>query len=62
MRNLGYGYPERRVVDLAQEQGFTLLVKDCPELQGFDWARLTFELDNYMFEVHRLVAALYRIQ
>ena len=62
MRNLGYGYPERRAVDLAQEKGFALLVKDCPELQSFDWARLTFELDNYMFEVHRLVAALYRIQ
>jgi len=62
MRNLGYGYSERRLVDLAQEKGFLVLVAECPTLQGFDWARLTFELDNYMFEVHRLVAALYRIQ
>lgn len=62
MRNLGYGYPERRLVDLAEEKGFAVLVEDCPTLQDFDWARLTFELDNYMFEVHRLVAALYRIQ
>lgn len=62
MRNLGYGYPERRLVDLATEKGFGVLVEDCPTLGDFDWARLTFELDNYMFEVHRLVAALYRIQ
>ncbi len=62
MRNLGYGYPERRLVDLASEKGFAVLAEDCPAVDGFDWARLTFELDNYMFEVHRLVAALYRIQ
>jgi len=62
MRNLGYGYAERRLVDLIEEKAFSVLVEDCPTLQEFDWARLTFELDNYMFEVHRLVAALYRIQ
>ena len=62
MRNLGYGYPERRQVDLLEEKGFAVLVEDCATLQNFDWARLTFELDNYMFEVHRLVAALYRVQ
>jgi HD-like signal output (HDOD) protein len=62
MRNLGYGYPERRLVNLVQEKAFAVLAEDCPALRDFDWARLTFELDNYMFEVHRLVAALYRIQ
>ncbi len=62
MRNLGYGYAERRLVNLIEEKAFTVLVEDCPTLRDFDWARLTFELDNYMFEVHRLVAALYRIQ
>jgi HD-like signal output (HDOD) protein len=62
MRNLGYGYAERRLVDLMEEKAFAVLVEDCATLQEFDWARLTFELDNYMFEVHRLVAALYRIQ
>ncbi len=62
MRNLGYGYAERRLVNLMEEKAFAVLVEDCPTLQDFDWARLTFELDNYMFEVHRLVAALYRIQ
>lgn len=62
MRNLGYGYAERRLVDLMQENAFAVLIEDCPTLRDFDWARLTFELDNYMFEVHRLVAVLYRVQ
>jgi HD-like signal output (HDOD) protein len=62
MRNLGYGYAERRLVDLLEEKAFTVLVEECTTLAEFDWARLTFELDNYMFEVHKLVAALYRIQ
>lgn len=62
MRSLGYGYAERRLVDIAEEKGFAVLAEDCPTLRDFDWARLTFELDTYMFEVHRLVAALYRIQ
>jgi hypothetical protein len=62
MRNLGYGYAERRLVDLLEEKAFTVLVEECTTLAEFDWARLTFELDNYMLEVHKLVAALYRIQ
>jgi len=59
---LAIRYAERRLVDLLEEKGFAVLVEECTALQEFDWARLTFELDNYMFEVHRLVAALYRIQ
>jgi hypothetical protein len=62
MRNLGYGYAERRLVDLVKEPGFAILAETCPATLNFDWARLTFELDNYMFEVHRLVSALYRKQ
>lgn len=61
MRSLGYGYPERRLVDLLDEKAFGVLIEDCPTLRDFDWARLTFELDNYMFEVRGLVATLYRI-
>ena len=62
MRNLGYGYPESRLVNLMQDEALTVLREDCPSLHELDWARITFELDNYMFEVHRLVAALYRMQ
>jgi hypothetical protein len=29
-------------------------------LQDFDWARLTFELDSYMDEVHSLVRSICR--
>jgi hypothetical protein len=36
------------------------LARQCPALQDFDWARLTFELDSYMDEVHSLVHAIYR--
>lgn len=62
MRTLGYGYSERRLVNFSQEAALAVLMEACPTLPDFDWARLTFELDNYMFEVHRLVAALYHIQ
>jgi hypothetical protein len=45
---------------LAQESGFALLEKHSSALKGFDWARLTFELDSYMDEVHSLARAIYR--
>ena len=57
---LNYGCIERREVDLLDEQSFALLAKQCHTLRDFDWARLTFELDSYMDEVHTLVRAIYR--
>ena len=62
MSGLGYGYVEERQVSFVDESGFALLLKECPTLQTFDWARFTFELEAYMEEVHRLVSALYRSQ
>ena len=62
MRGLGYGYPETRLIDLMEERALEPLLEECPSLRDFDWARVTFELDNYMFEVHRLVAVLYHMQ
>ena len=62
MRNLGYGYPESRLVNLLEEEALKTLQEECPSARNTDWTRITFELDNYMFEVHRLVAALYRLQ
>jgi hypothetical protein len=29
-------------------------------LTQFDWARLTFELDSYLDQVHTLVRSIYR--
>ncbi len=62
MAGIGHGYPEERQVDFLDEPAFALLLKECPSLQTFDWARFTFELGSYLDEVHRLVNMLYRPQ
>ena len=62
MRGLGYGYAENRIVNLLEEEAYATLQEECPSVRGADWTRITFELDNYMYEVHNLVAALYRLQ
>jgi HD-like signal output (HDOD) protein len=62
MAGLGHGYLEVRQVNFLMEPAFQLLLKDCPSLQTFDWARFTFELGSYLDEVHRLVSLLYRPQ
>jgi hypothetical protein len=36
------------------------LSKQCAGLKDFDWARMTFELDSYLDEVHALVHTIYR--
>ena len=60
MSGLNHGYIERREVNLLDRAGFTVLAQQCPVLKELDWARLTFELDSYMDEVHSLVHAIYR--
>jgi HD-like signal output (HDOD) protein len=60
MSGLGYGFTEDRQVNFEDEPGLGLLLKECPALSTFDWARFTFELEAYMDEVHRLVRLLYR--
>jgi HD-like signal output (HDOD) protein len=60
MSGLNYGYVEQRQVDLFEDSGFALLAQHSPTTKDFDWARLTFELDSYMDEVHTLVQAIYR--
>ncbi len=60
MSGLNYGYVEQRQVNLFEESGFGLLALHLTTLKEFDWARLTFELDSYMDEVHRLVRVIYR--
>lgn len=57
---LNYGYIEKREVNLTEQTGFAVLSQQCKALQDLDWARLTFELDSYMDEVHSLVHAIYR--
>jgi len=57
---LNYGYVEKRQVNLAEETGFAVLARHYPCLKDLDWARLTFELDSYLDEVHSLVRSIYR--
>ena len=60
MSGLNYGYIENRQVNLLEQTGFSILSQQCRGLKDFDWARLTFEMDSYMDEVHMLVRAIYR--
>jgi len=60
MSGLNYGYIENRQVNLFEQTGFAVLSQQCAALKDFDWARLTFEMDSYMDEVHSLVRAIYR--
>lgn len=60
MGGLHYGYHEARQINLFEDPGFLLLSQSSPALKRFDWARLTFELDAYIDEVHRLVRTIYR--
>jgi HD-like signal output (HDOD) protein len=60
LSGLNYGYVENRQVNLLEQPGFAVLARECKGLKDFDWARLTFEMDSYMDEVHALVRAIYR--
>jgi hypothetical protein len=62
MEGIGHGYAEERQINFIEEPAFALLLKECPALQTFDWARFTFELGAYLDEVNRLVNVLYRPQ
>jgi HD-like signal output (HDOD) protein len=62
MRGLGYGYLEARIVDFTEEPAVKILRETCPLLETFDWARFTFELDEYVEEVRRLVTVFYRMR
>jgi HD-like signal output (HDOD) protein len=62
MTALGHGFAEQRQVSLTEEPAFQVLLQECPKLQNLDWALLTFELESYLDEVHRLVTSFYRPQ
>ncbi len=62
MSGMGHGIVEKVQVDFLEEPGFRLLIRDCPSLLTFDWARLTFEMEGYLEEVQRLVRLLFRPQ
>jgi putative nucleotidyltransferase with HDIG domain len=59
MRGLGYGYYERRMVDLIADPAWGILLKEHRDLEGVDLARFTFELDEAVQEIHTLVATVF---
>ena len=60
MSGLNHGYIEKREINLLKQTGIAVLSRRHPDLKDLDWARLTFELESYMDEVHSLVHAIYR--
>jgi hypothetical protein len=62
MGALGYGFTEERQVDFSEQPALAILLQEYPVLNELDWALLTFELEGYLDEVHRLVTSFYRPQ
>ena len=60
MSGLNYGYVENRQINLMEQTGFAVLSKQGQGMRDLDWARLTFELDSYLDDVHALVRSIYR--
>jgi putative nucleotidyltransferase with HDIG domain len=59
MRGLGYGYYERRMVDLIADPAWAILLKEHRDLEGLDLVRFTFELDEAVSEICTLVATVF---
>ena len=62
MSGVGHGHTEERQVNFLDEPSFALLIRECPPLGSFDWARFTFEMEAYVEEVKHLVGLIYRPQ
>jgi HD-like signal output (HDOD) protein len=60
MGGMNYGYVENRQVNLLEHKSFSVLSQQCVGMKDLDWARLTFELDSYLDDVHALVRTVYR--
>ncbi len=59
MRNLGYGYYERRRVDLAHDPAWAILANEYQALEQMDLARFSFELDEAVGEIAALVDIIF---
>jgi len=59
MRGMGYGYYERRKVDMISDPAWGILAREHRELDGIDLARFTFELDDAVGEIFELVSAVF---
>lgn len=59
VRGLGYGYYERRKVDLISDPAWSILLEEHRDLEGVDLARFTFELDEAVAKVGEMVSAIF---
>jgi putative nucleotidyltransferase with HDIG domain len=59
MRDLGYGYYERRKVDMVHDPAWAILLKEHRTLEGVDLVRFTFELDEATTEIFELVSTIF---
>jgi putative nucleotidyltransferase with HDIG domain len=59
MRGMGYGYYERRKVDMISDPGWEILAREYRELDGMDLVRFTFELDDAVGEIFELVSTIF---
>jgi putative nucleotidyltransferase with HDIG domain len=59
MRGMGYGYYERHKVDLVGDPAWAILLKEHRDLAKLDLALFSFELDEAVDEVSRLVSTIF---
>jgi hypothetical protein len=59
MRGMGYGYYERHKVDLVGDPAWAILLKEHHDLAKMDLALFSFELDEAVDEVSRLVSSIF---
>jgi putative nucleotidyltransferase with HDIG domain len=60
LRGMGYGYDEVCEIDIHEAPAWNLLERSAPQLERFDVARFTFELDAEAEEIQSLVAAAFQ--
>jgi putative nucleotidyltransferase with HDIG domain len=60
LRGMGYGYDEMCQIDFHEAPAWNLIVKSIPQIDNFDIARFTFELDAGAEEIRQLVAVAFQ--
>jgi putative nucleotidyltransferase with HDIG domain len=60
LRGMGYGYDEMSQIDFHEATAWSLLAKSIPQIENFDIARFTFELDSGAEEIRQLVAVAFQ--
>ena len=59
MRGMGYGYYEKRKVDLVGDPAWAILLKEHSDLAKVDLALFSFEMDEAVDEVAKLVSTIF---